>query len=190
MSSLLVLEELWDARLCERKLVCSLSCEGLGRLHEYTRCSSCLFRVSYARQTSFFLRLNKILVASCQRWMLMHLHHVCSSGYVECEGKVRRAGRGSILYNNCGAHIRCGGSTCARSSTCAGSVIRASEWSPICCPEFRSIAFCTGSLHCSVCSKVPPQQTFRTVKFYKWLLICTTEVASLIRFMFLWILLQ
>jgi hypothetical protein len=33
----------------------------------------------------------------------------------------------AVFYNNCGAHIRRGAGTCARSSTCAGSVNRASE---------------------------------------------------------------
>lgn len=33
----------------------------------------------------------------------------------------------AVFDINCGAHIRRGASTCARSSTCAGSVIRASE---------------------------------------------------------------
>jgi hypothetical protein len=56
----------------------------------------------------------------------------CKSAVVMLNARVR-FGEGpveaveAVFDINCGAHIRRGASTCARSSTCAGSVIRASE---------------------------------------------------------------
>jgi hypothetical protein len=53
----------------------------------------------------------------------------CKSAGVMLNARVRFGERATeaVFYNNCGAHIRRGAGTCARSSTCAGSVNRASE---------------------------------------------------------------
>jgi gamma-glutamyl phosphate reductase len=53
----------------------------------------------------------------------------CKSAVVMLNARVRFGeGAAEAVFDiNCGAHIRRGASTCARSRTCAGSVIRASE---------------------------------------------------------------
>ncbi len=54
---------------------------------------------------------------------------IMSAAVVMLNARVRFGeGAAEAVFDiNCGAHIRRGASTCARSRTCAGSVIRASE---------------------------------------------------------------